>query len=208
MVEYREDVQLDLADWLRRYGVYVGAVVVIGMMALLAWQGFATYQRRQSVQASKIYEALQPEQGEAINSHELQQTAQRLMQDYPKSPYAALAAWQLAAREMDAGHMQQAQPLLQWSLEHVVNVEMHALAQLRLAQLELALGHEDKALALLDKAPNTSFATAYAELKGDALVTAGKPAQAKEAYQAALAGMPVQEADWVRLKLENIRSVQ
>ena len=190
MVEYREDVQVDLADWLRRYGVYVAAVVVIGIMALLAWQGFVTYQRRQFVQASKVYEALQPEQGEGINQDELQQTAQRLMQDYPKSPYTILAAWQLAASELDAGRMQQAQPLLQWSLEHVVNIEMHALTQLRLAQLELALGHADKALALLDKAPAASFATAYAELKGDALVAAGKPAQAKEAYQAALAGMP------------------
>lgn len=208
MVEYREDVQVDLADWLRRYGVYVIAMVIIGIMAVLAWQGFVTYQRRQFLQAAKIYEALQPEQGEGINQGELQQTAQRLMQDYPKSPYATLAAWQLAARDMDAGHMQQAQPSLQWPLEHAVNVEMHALAQLRLAQLELALGHADKALALLDKAPTPSFATAYAELKGDALVAAGKPAQAKEAYQAALAGMPIQEADWVRLKLENIRSVK
>jgi predicted negative regulator of RcsB-dependent stress response len=208
VVEYREDVQVDLADWLRRYGIYGVAVVVIGIMALLAWQGFATYQRRQSVQASKIYEALQPEQGETINPGKLQQTAQSLMQDYPKSPYAALAAWQLAVSEMDAGHLQQAQPLLQWALEHAVNVEMHALAQLRLAQLELALGHADKVLALLDKAPSTSFASAYAELKGDALVAAGNPVQAKEAYQAALTGMPVQEADWVRLKLENIRGVK
>ncbi len=208
VVEYREEGQLELADWLRRYGVYAIAVVVIGVMALLAWQGYLTYQRRQAMQAAQIYEALPTDQGVGPEPAKLRQTAQRLRQDHPNSPYASLAVWQQAAYEVEAGDPQQARPLLQWTIEHGVNQEMRALAQLRLAQLELTLGHAEQALSLLDKAPSPSFTTTYAELKGDALVIAGKPELARTAYQIALAGMSEQEADWVKLKLENIRSVK
>ena len=81
-----------------------------------------------------------------------------------------------------------------------------ALTQLRLARLQREQGQLDAALTTLAAAVPESFVALQAELKGDILLQAEKPAEAKAAYQLALekAG---DNAQILQIKLDDLAHV-
>ena len=65
--------------------------------------------------------------------------------------------------------------------------ELKAIARFRLAEVQLDEKQYDDALRTLDAKHRDAFAGVYADLRGDALAAAGRVAEARTAYQTALA---------------------
>jgi predicted negative regulator of RcsB-dependent stress response len=61
------------------------------------------------------------------------------------------------------------------------------IARLRLARVQLAQGHPDEAIKLLDAVDPGAFAARYAEARGDALLSKGDRDGALKQYRAARA---------------------
>jgi predicted negative regulator of RcsB-dependent stress response len=78
--------------------------------------------------------------------------------------------------------------------------------RLRLAGILLDEGNYDEALKLAEADHGEAFAALYADIKGDILAAAGKPEEARAAYQAALARMNKKGAyhQIVQMKLDSL----
>ena len=191
-----------LKGWWKEHGgaIVLGATLVCA--AIGAWNGWTWYQRSQSAQAAVLYDALQ----KAARANDLKttrETAGAILESFPRSAYAPLAALVSAKIHFQAGDLKTARAQLQWIIEHARSDEMRSIAALRLSSVLLDDNEPDAALKILEAKPHPSFEALYASQRGDILATQKKRSEARAAYKAALekAGAgPLREA--LRLKLE------
>jgi predicted negative regulator of RcsB-dependent stress response len=191
-----------LKAWWKEHGgaVALGAMVVAA--AVGAWNGWLWYQRSQSTQAAALYDVLQ----KAARANDLKATreaAGSILEDFPRSAYAPLAALVSAKVQFQAGDLKTARAQLQWAVDHAKGDEVRAIAALRLASVLLDDKEPDAALKVLEVKPPPSFEALYASLRGDILTVQKKPSEARAAYKAALEKAdpgPLRET--LRLKLE------
>ena len=97
----------------------------------------------------------------------------------------------LAAKAyVDAGDLGGAREALQWALDNAGDTEFAPLARLRLSAVLLDDGKAQEALGLVEggSVPE-AFAGAFADRRGDLLLSLDKPDQAREAYESALAAL-------------------
>jgi predicted negative regulator of RcsB-dependent stress response len=116
-----------------------------------------------------------------------------------------MAALGAAKAAFDASDSKTAKAQLQWAIEHG-NDEYQSIARLRLSGVQL----DEKAYADAEKTLAGSFlpqfAAEVADRKGDVLAAQNKLAEARTAYQAALAAMDKKNPGrrLVEVKLESI----
>ena len=205
MATYDLEEQEQLAAfkaWWKDHGgaIILGATLVCA--AIGAWNGWTWYQRSQSAQAAVLYDTLQ----KAARANDLKttrETAGAILESFPRSAYAPLAALVSAKIHFQAGDLKTARAQLQWIIEHARSDEMRSIAALRLSSVLLDDNEPDAALKILEAKPHPSFEALYASQRGDILATQKKRSEARAAYKAALekAGAgPLREA--LRLKLE------
>lgn len=185
--DLEEQEQLEeLKTWWKRYGNLVSGILLVAALAFAAWQGWNWWQRSQAGQASAIYFGVQKAvaEGDAQHAREL---AGSIIDKYPRTAYSSLAALLSAKLQVEKGEAKNARAQLQWVADNSEDDALRAIARLRLATLLLDEKSYDEALKQLAGEPVESLAPRFSELKGDVLAAQGKAADAKTAYQAALA---------------------
>jgi predicted negative regulator of RcsB-dependent stress response len=193
--DLEEQEQLEeLKTWWKLRGNLVTGVVTALAIAVVGWQGWNWYQRNQSAQASGIYGGLQQAvaQRDAKHSREL---AGELIDKFSGTAYAGLGAVMSARLQVETGDVKTAQVQLGWAAENAQDPAVRDLARLRLAALLLDQKSFDDALKQLAAEPQASLAPRFAETRGDVLMAQGKAAEAKAAYEAAVAKLEAQDAD-------------
>jgi len=184
--DLEEQEQLaELKAWWKTHGntVLTGAIVVL--LAVAAWNGWTWYQRTQAAQAGVLYDTLQ----KAARANDVKATrdaAGAILESYPRTTYAPLAALTSAKVHFQAGDLKTARAQLTWAVEHARNAQVRDIASLRLANVLLDDGAPDEALKALDAKPDPAFEALFAAQRGDILVVQKKPAEARTAYRAAL----------------------
>jgi predicted negative regulator of RcsB-dependent stress response len=183
-------------------------VVLAGVFGYQAWEGRV---QSQGEAASEIFEeftaAATARVGDFVGADE--STARFLMdsliEEHEDSAYASLAAMQMAKLEVNKGNLEQAEKDLKWVVVHDADGELGALARLRLARVMAARGEVDGALELIENAEMGSYQSSYGEARGDFYMLQGKPAEAREAYQAALDALAEEGINPIlQMKLDDI----
>jgi predicted negative regulator of RcsB-dependent stress response len=185
--DLEEQEQLDeLKTWWKMHGNLVTGVVTAAAVAVLAWQGWNWWQRTQAAQAAGLYGGVQTAaaQRDAKRTREL---AGELIDKYGGTAYAALAALLSAKTQVEAGDAKSARAQLAWAADHAKDTGLRDLARLRLATVMLDEKAYDEALAKLTPEPAPALAQRFAELRGDILLAQGRSAEARTAYETALA---------------------
>jgi predicted negative regulator of RcsB-dependent stress response len=203
--DLEEQEQLaELKAWWKTHGNTVLTAAIAALLAIAAWNGWNWYQRTQSAQAGVLYETLQ----KAARANDVKATrdaAGAILESYPRTTYAPLAALTSAKVHFQAGDLKTARAQLTWVIEHARNAQVREIARLRLANVLLDDGAPDEALKVLDEKPDASFEALFAAQRGDILVVQKKPAEARAAYRAALDKAGDQDAalrESLRLKLD------
>ncbi len=184
-LEEQEQIS-ELKTWWRMYGNLVTAVLLAVSAGVVGWQAWNWYQRTQAAEASVIYAAVQKGAMER-DAKRVREAAGELTEKYPGTAYAAMAALTSARMQFDAGDLKTARAQLQWVADKARDRDLRDLGRLRLAHVLFDDKALDEALKLLADEPVPAFAARFGELKGDILLAQGKNAEAKAAYQAALA---------------------
>ena len=192
-LEEQEQIS-ELKTWWKMYGNLVTAVLLAVSVGVVGWQAWNWYQRTQAAEASVIYAAVQKGAMER-DPKRVREAAGELTEKYPGTAYAAMAALTSARMQFDAGDLKTARAQLQWVAEKARDRDLRDLGRLRLAHVLFDDKALDEALQLLGDEPVPAFAARFGELKGDILVVQGKHAEAKAAYQAALAKQDAAEKD-------------
>ena len=186
-LEEQEQIS-ELKTWWRMYGNRVTGALLVLAIGVAGWQGWNWYQRKQAAEASVIYATVQKGAIER-DARRVREAAGELTEKYPGTAYAALAALISARMQFDAGDLKTARAQLQWVAEKAGDSALRDLGRLRLAHVLFDDKAPEEALKLLGQEPAPAFAARFGELKGDILATQGRKAEAKAAYQAALAAL-------------------
>src|SRR5713101_3463803 len=142
--------------------------------------------------------------GCGINARKaIRDTAGAILEYFPRTAYAPLAALVSAKVQFQAGDLKTARAQLEWVVEHSNNDQIRSIATLRLASVLLDDKEPDAALKVLEAKPHPGFEALYAMQRGDILATQKKRAEARAAYQAALEkAQPGAMRETLRLKLD------
>ncbi|MDZ4730514.1 MAG: tetratricopeptide repeat protein [Xanthomonadales bacterium] len=112
---------------------------------------------------------------------------QILQDDYAKTPYASLAALQMARARIESKQPELALNYLRYVMENGRPEGLKVIARERLARLLLDQGQAEEALTTIDGVTELSgYEARYAETRGDILVVLGRKDEAIKAYQQAL----------------------
>jgi len=176
----------DLKAWWQQNSKYVSAAVVVVALVVIGVQGWRWYQRTQAEQASVLYQAV----SQAVRANDLskaKEPATQIVDRFARTAYAPRAALLYAKMLYDGGDKPGARAQLQWIIDHASEDELKAVAHFRLAQAMLDEKQYDDALKTLDIKTDDAFIGLFADLRGDILAAMGKNAEAKAAYEIALA---------------------
>ncbi len=189
--DLEEQEKLDaIRQWWERYGTLIVTVLVVIAASFAGWRGWQWYENNQAKQAMGYFEALETaanQQGDE-SLPRVRAASETLREEFPSSGYASrgalVAARVLQEREDYTGAREQ----LNWVIEESGDKALVPLARLRLAGVLLEQKEYDAALTALDNPPE-AFVALYADRRGDVLAAQGKPDQAKEAWQNAIAAL-------------------
>lgn len=183
----QEQEQLeDLKAWWTLHGNKIAAVIIAFAVAYLGYQGWRWYSAGHAEAASTLYGAVS-EAARTDNPAKAKEAMAQLADRYAGTPYAPRAALLYAKALWDSGDKTGARTQLQWVLEHSTDNELLQVTRYRLAETWLDEGKADEALKLLDAKTDDAFIGIYADLRGDALASAGRVDDARKAYEVALA---------------------
>lgn len=185
-LEEQEQLATLKAFW-ARFGNLITWVLIIALAGYAGYNFWNSHQRTKAAEASALYDELVASL-QANDNAKVQRIAGDVKTKFEGTAYAQMAALGAAKAAFDANDLKTAKAQLQWVADHG-NEEYQSVAKLRLAGVLLDEKAYDEALKVL----GTSFLPQYApevnDRKGDVLAAQNKIAEARKAYEAALAAM-------------------
>lgn len=193
----------DLKAWWARWG-NVASWIAIGIAAVIvAVQGWRYWQANRAEAASALYFAVSTagRTGDAAKAKEAMAT---LADQYAGTAYAPRAALLYAKQLWSDGDKAGAKAQLTWVVDRASDDDLKQIARYRLAEVLLDEKNVDDALKVLDAKHADAYTGLYADLRGDALAAAGRTADARAAYQLALAKIDAKTPyrNFVQVKLD------
>jgi predicted negative regulator of RcsB-dependent stress response len=166
--------------WLRSNGAGLIGGVLLGLALILGWQWWKGHQAQSGLKAGDDYQAVL----KSLEAKNLKQ-AQTQVGGLKDTPYASLAALDLAKAQLDAGQRDAAITTLRGA--ESTNAGLQQILHQRLARLLLDAGNAKEALQVLGDADDASSL----EVRGDAQLALGKRDDARKSYTNALAQIDV-----------------
>ncbi|MGB8715091.1 MAG: tetratricopeptide repeat protein [Rhodanobacteraceae bacterium] len=194
-----------VVQWLRDNAWAIVSGIVLGLLLIFGVNQWRTHQATHRAGAAAQYQ-LMTDAIQAGNKNAIDAAASTLKDEYKDTPFAVFASLQQGELAVKNGSPAEAEMPLKWAREHAGDPALKALAELRLARVQLAAGSPQAAIGTIDALPKGSFAGPAAELRGDALLALKRQDEARKAYQAALDGYDEGAAPrrLVQLKLDNL----
>jgi predicted negative regulator of RcsB-dependent stress response len=188
--------------WLRDNGsaIVMGLVIAFGgLFGFKQWQNWQVNSRQQaSIEYEVMTDLLSQGQLDAAMSN-----YQNLKDDHAKSPYASMAALQMARARLEVDQPEIAIGLYRYVMEKGHPQALTVVARERLARVLLDQGQADEALSIIEGGEDISgFESRYAEVRGDILFAQGRMDDAKAAYLEALSGLEEGVGDRARLVMK------
>jgi predicted negative regulator of RcsB-dependent stress response len=204
--DLQEQEQLDdLKAWWRQYGNTITFGVALACLVIAGVQGYRWWMGTKSAEASVLYSAVS-EAARKSDPAKGKDAMAQLIDKFGGTAYAPRAALINARQLFDAGDKAGAKAQLQWTIENASEDELKAIARFRLAEIQLDDKQFNDALKTLDARVPDAFKGMFADLRGDALVAAGRPADARAAYQEAVGALDPksQYRTYVQVKLDTV----
>lgn len=184
--DHEEQEQLaSIKGWWNQYGGLALLGVTLVLAAAAAWNGWQWHQRSKALEAGQVYAELQRVVG-AKDLGKVKAAAGTIMENYPRTIYAPLAALTSAKAHFDGNDLKTARVQLQWVVDNARDPEIQSIARMRLATLLIDEKAYDDALKVLEAKHDDAFAGRFLEVRGDVLAAAGKKVDARAAYKAAM----------------------
>jgi predicted negative regulator of RcsB-dependent stress response len=184
--DLEEQEQIDaIKGWWNQYGKLVMLGALAFLLTIAAFQGWRYYRAQQADRAATLFMQLD-EAERATDAKRVRDIAAQIIDKHGSTQYAGLAALAAAKAGVTTGETADAKKNLQWAVDHAKDEDMRDVARLRLAGVLLDEKKYDEALKILAVKTGESYAMLYSDLRGDVLAAAGKPAEARAAYQLAL----------------------
>src|ERR1035437_9905415 len=134
-----------LKSWWNENGGLITTALTVALVVLAAWQGWSYYQRNQAAQASALYDSVQ-KAAQANDLKQVRESAGAILEQYPRTTYAAMAALVSAKAHFQGGDLKTAHAQLAWVAENARDEALQDIARLRLVSVMLDEKAYDDAL--------------------------------------------------------------
>lgn len=187
-LDLEDQEQLDeFKAWWNAYGKLTINLVLLCIAAYVAWQGYQYFQDKKALEASDIYQAMMAVEPDKTDLLEVE--ANKLMDQYAGTPYAGRAAVYLAKSEFQSKKVDAAKSHLQWAVNQAKESAIQAIASIQLATLHLDGKDYAAAEKALENVTDAGYIGIKESLLGDVYLAQDKKAEAKAAYEKALANL-------------------
>lgn len=204
-----EEEQIEgLKEVWRRHGVPVLTGVVLALVGVFSWNGWNNHQENKAVNASALYqsmlESILQDDTEASRARGAE-LAEQLRKEYAGTQYAQFAALMQARLAVESGDFATAERLLGKVVADANDMALQEIARQRLARVLAQLDRAEEGLALFQSTVSGELLASREEVRGDLLLSLGRQADARQAYQAALQATGDQRArPQLQLKLDDL----
>lgn len=204
MAEYFNEYEQGEAvkKWLKQNGSAILMGLVIAFGGLFGFRQWQSWQENQHKRASAEFEIM----SQLLAEEQLDSAManyQTLRDDYTDSPYASLAALQMARARLDAGQVDIAQNLYRFVVDNGRPQAIRMVALERLARVLLDQDKPQEALQLIEGDEEVAgFEAAFAEVRGDIHAALGESELAVASYQQALDALEAGVGDRSFLELK------
>lgn len=200
---------LEQGERARKWMQQNGSAILIGVLAAVAiLMGYEAWKNRRINHrgtAGEEYVALSTALTDARKEDATRLTA-RLTSDFGDTVYAPLAQLDASRVAVTDGKLAEAITAAQAAVTSARSAPLADAARLRLARLQLSDGKPVLAQQTLEDVTTEGFKAQVQELRGDALLEQGKPAEARKAYEDALAaqdaGSPLRNG--LQMKIDDL----
>lgn len=202
LLSEKEQIE-QMRTWWSEYGNYVIGGIVLGAMALFGINHVRTSEIKAQQAASILYDDLTNFVVDG-NAAEAEVIVATLSADFGDSNYAAQSKLAMARLYMDKNRDQDAADVLAGLLTENVKTEFKQVGRIRLAKVFLYQDKAAEVVEMFEGQEEGAFAARIAEVLGDAYVALDRGADARDAYQRALAesgGGATVDQQFVQLKL-------
>lgn len=193
---YSDQEQVDrIKDWLKANGPGIVAGVALGLAAIGGWQWWQARTQAHAEAASGYYITLL----EAFDTGDRPRArgqAAVLMDSFADTTYGIMAALLIARLDVETGDNTVAIERLQWALDNTGERDLQDIIRLRLARVLIAEAQLDQAQSHLDQVVGRELSAERTELQGDIHRARNELAQARTAYETALAEGGNQRLRW------------
>lgn len=193
-----------LKKWWQQNGKAIVIGAILGFGSLIGWQQWQASTKAARETASHEYDVLLAD----LENHNYQGVKDRganILNKFQSTPYASLAGLALAKVHVEEGDLTAARTYLQIVVDQNDDQQLRHVARLRLARLLLAQDQAQQALDLVKGVNAAGFASNYDELKGDIHVALGNTAEARSAYERAIAAMDAAlDQSVIKMKLDDL----
>jgi len=173
--------------------------VSIALASVFSWQGWQQQQQKHAEEASDLFQQLIIEE----KAEKTTQLADQIIADYADTPYAALASFQKAKQQLNAGNRKLAITTLENIAQLTDSSSIKNIAQIRALRIRLGNGDAKAVILEIDQYEPSNFSGQYEELKGDAYLSLGDIEKARFSYISALSGA-ASEKRFIQQKLDNL----
>ena len=184
-IERTEEEQVEaVKEWFKKNGSALIFGLAIGLASIGGYRFWQDYSNSQLQNASLAYGVYENK----LMANELTEVfslGEKLIKEYPDTPYAALAALGMAKVNVENLSLESAEVHLNWVISNCDQAGLVHIARLRLARILAAQEKYDAALAHVNQS-QSSFDTLYSEVQGDIMLAKGDISRAREFYQVAV----------------------
>ena len=202
-IEQAEQVK----KWFRDYGLGIVIGIIFAILVSWGWNYWHQSKENNLSMASTQYEHLVVAIVSNENTTTLRKLADGVIKNYANTPYASLAAFQLAKIAVNQNNLIVAADRLVWVIEHGNDHVLQSIAKLRLARILLAQNHPNAALKLLSKNEDKAYTPIFLEERGDIFKSLGRNREALQTYLAAKQAFGNIKLPLLEMKINNLVSV-
>ncbi len=208
-----EEEQIEaLKRWWKENGKSSVAIVVVMLAGFFGWNQYKDLQKTKADDGSVIFEELVTisseieDKASTEQEAKIQSIASELVKHDGGSLYSDFAQLHVAKTSMLNGDIESAITALEGVSQKSGDASIQELARLRLARLLADKGDSEQALKILSANVSASYKAAYAEARGDVLLSQNSLSDAHKAYSVALQSMGVEQMmrrNLVQLKIDH-----
>jgi len=171
--------------WCREYGIGILLGIIFVLFISWSWSYWRQSKENNLVVASIQYEHLLSAIASSENTSTLNSLAAGLLKNYSHTPYASLAALQLAKIAVNQNNLPDAGNRLVWIIDQGHDQTLQSIARLRLVRILLAQNQAKEALKVLLKNEDKAYVPIFLEERGDIFKNLGHNKEALQSYLAA-----------------------
>lgn len=172
--------------WIKEYSSAIIVALILAFGGIFGFRQWQDYSAEQQLMGSDYYQVVS--QHVANGNLESAASEYQAMQDaVGETAYTGLAGMHLAAAWIEEGRLPPAADVYRSIIDNRRLESLWPVAKLRLARVLEAQGQHEEALGLLDESAPAGFEATWAEARGDLLFERGRVAEARSAWEEALA---------------------